>query len=384
MSQDKAMQTDAHTDLIIVGAGILGLATAFRAHQQGLSVRVIDRAERPVGSSIMNFGHACFTGQADAVQDVAMNARSGWTEAAQKTGLWAATSGTYIPAVTETEMQLLEEFANHRGSDQVKLLSHSEIANAIGNPDLKYLGGAHLPLDMRVNPREAAPRLAAWLESQGVIFNWRHEVKTVAGGRVDTNRKHYQAERVICCPNFWLTNLFPELADEHEVRVCTLQMALIERPTRIPKDIALFTGTSLARYDGFAGLPSAAALKQELRDNSPELVNCVANVMSTGIEEGLFIGDSHAYDLSPDPFLQEKTSNLLMDTACNYFSIKEPRVIQRWQGRYSDSPKTNLILEQSDSQTTVAVVTSGIGMTLSFGIADLALQGTKPTELADF
>ena len=175
------MQTASSTDLIVVGAGILGLATAFRAHQQGLSVRVIDRAERPVGSSIMNFGHACFTGQADAVQDVAMNARSGWTEAAQKTGLWAAPSGTYIPAVTETEMQLLEEFANHRGSDQVKLLSHSETANAIGNPDLKCLGGAHLPLDMRVNPREAAPRLAAWLESQGVIFNWRHEVKTVAG-----------------------------------------------------------------------------------------------------------------------------------------------------------------------------------------------------------
>ncbi|MDO5028978.1 MAG: TIGR03364 family FAD-dependent oxidoreductase [Corynebacterium sp.] len=378
------MQSDMHTDLIVVGAGILGLATAFRARQQGLSVRVIDRAERPVGSSIMNFGHACFTGQADVIQDVAMSSRSGWAAAADKTGLWAATSGTYIPAVTETEMQLLEEFADHRGSAQVKLLTNTEVANAIGNPDLDCVGGAHLPLDMRVNPREAAPRLAKWLEEHGVIFNWRHEVKAVAGGRVGTNRGNFQAERVICCPNFWLTNLFPQLADEHEVRVCTLHMALIERPTNIPKDIALFTGTSLARYDGFTSLPSAAALKEELTQNSPELVNCVANVMSTGIDEGLFIGDSHAYDLSPDPFLEEKTSNLLLDTACDYFGITQPKVIQRWQGRYSDSTKTNLILEQPDSQTTVAVVTSGIGMTLSFGIAELALQGAKPAELADF
>lgn len=388
------MHTDMHienrsainteTDVIVVGAGILGLATAFKAHQQGLSVRVIERADRPTDSSIMNFGHACFTAQADVIQDVAMSSRAGWAEAAKATGLWAATSGTFIPATTDTEMQLLEEFADHRGSEQVRLLSSAEVSAAIGNPDLDCIGGAHLPLDMRVNPREAAPRLAHWLEANGVIFNYRHEVRAVAGGRVGTNRGSFQAERVICCPNYWLTGLFPQLADDHSVRVCTLHMALIERPARIPKDIALFTGTSLARYDGFTSLPSAAALKRELAQNSPELVDCVANVMSTGIEEGLFIGDSHHYDLSPEPFLQERVSNLLIGNACRYFGIDKPKVIQRWQGRYSDSATTNLVLEQPDSQTTVAVVTSGIGMTLSFGIAELALAGAKPAELADF
>src|SRR5699024_7241768 len=50
------------TDVIIVGGGIVGLATAFLAQEKGLSVRVIDRSEKPVGSSIQNFGHACFTG----------------------------------------------------------------------------------------------------------------------------------------------------------------------------------------------------------------------------------------------------------------------------------------------------------------------------------
>lgn len=378
------MHTDIRTDLIVVGAGILGLATAFRAQQQGLSVRVIDRSERPVGSSIMNFGHACFTGQADVIQDVAMASRAGWAEAAEKTGLWAAAPGTFIPAVTDTEMQILEEFADHRGSEQATLLTSAEVAEAIGNPNLKCVGGAHLPLDMRVDPREAAPRLAQWLESNGVIFNWRHEVHTTADGHVETNRGSFEAERVICCTNFWLTSLFPQIADDHGVLVCTLQMALIERPARIPKEVALFTGTSLARYDGFANLPSSDALKEELAQNTPELVDCVANVMATGIEQGLLIGDSHSYNLSPDPFLQERTTNLLLDSACGYFDIDHPKVIQRWQGRYSDSTQTNLILEHPDPQTTVAVVTSGIGMTLSFGIAELALNGAKPAKLADF
>lgn len=372
------------TDLIVVGAGILGLATAYTAHCQGLSVRVIDRSERPVGASIMNFGHACFTGQADVIQPVALQARSGWLSAAKDVGMWAAESGTYIPAISETEMQVLEEFAVHRGQDHVKLLTAKEVGTAIGNPDLECIGGAHLQMDMRVNPREAAPKLAHWLERNGVTFNWGQEVKSVADGTVETNRGVFTADRVICCPNFWLTSLFPELADKYEVKTCTLHMALIKRPSRIPPEVALLTGTSLARYDGFTHMASADRLKQELRERAPELVACVANVMSTGIDQGLFIGDCHDYNLSPDPFLNEETSELLINTACQYYGIKDPQVIQRWQGRYADSPSTNLIIEQTDPRTTVAVVTSGIGMTLSFGIAALALRGEKPTELANF
>lgn len=362
------------TDLIVVGAGIIGLATAFLAHEQGLSVRVIDRSERPVGSSIMNFGHACFTGQADMIQDVALTSRNGWIRAAKATGLWAKESGTYIPAVTEVEMQILNEFAEHRGADQVTLLSDAEVADAIGNPDLHCVGGAHLPLDMRVNPREAAPRLAAWLEEQGVVFNWRHEVKNVANGTAETNRGAFNADRVVCCPNYFLTQFFPDLADKYEVRICTLTMALIARPSRVPADIALFTGTSLARYDGFASLASINDLKSELQNREPELVDCIANLMATGIEDGLFIGDSHEYDFSPDPFIKQEQAELLLSRGCHYFGIDNPRILQRWQGRYADSTSTNLVLEQPDPQTTVAVVTSGIGMTLSFGIADLALK----------
>ena len=102
-------------DLIVVGSGILGLATAFRAHRQGRAVHVIDRSARPVGSSIQNFGHACFTGQSDAMQEVAMSSRRGWLEAADATGIWAAETGTFIPAMTEIELRVLREFAEHRG-----------------------------------------------------------------------------------------------------------------------------------------------------------------------------------------------------------------------------------------------------------------------------
>lgn len=368
-----------HTDLIVVGAGIIGLASAFLAREQGLSVRVIDSADRPVGSSIQNFGHACFTAQADVIQPVADVARAGWLRAAQRAGFWARESGTWLPAATEVELQVLEEFAEHRGSDRVTLLGRAEVAAGIGNPGLTALGGAHLPLDVRVNPREAAPTLARHLASDGVEFTWNTQVTGVADGTVATVRGDFHAERVIVAPGYKLLALFPDLAERHEVRVCELAMALIERPARIPADLAVLTGTSMARYDGIAAMPSVAALREELAQREPELVDVIANLMMTGTEQGIFIGDSHHYADHTEPFLSEDVADLLLHRATAVLGIDKPRVLQRWKGQYADSPGTNLVLERPDSRTTVAVVTSGIGMTLSFGVADLALRGDTIT-----
>lgn len=367
--------TENAPDLIVVGSGIIGLATAYRAHKQGLTVQVVDAADRIVGSSIQNFGHACFTAQEDSLQPIADKSREGWLQAAEDVGFWAATSGTWLPATTETELQVLREFAQHRGAERVRLVCREEVAEALGNPDLEVLGGAHLPRDMRVDPREAAPAIAAWLAAQGVEFTWNTRVLGVADGVVDTTRGQLRAGRVILCPGTELMQLFPQVAERFNVRVCELIMTLVERPERIPEDIAVLTGTSMARYGGFAAMPAATTLREELQESEPELLGCIANLMATGTRDGLFLGDSHAYSLSPTPFMEADTAELLLHRGSEIFGLDSPRVLQRWQGRYADSVDTNLVLEQLDEKTTVAVVTSGIGMTMSFGVADLALRG---------
>ncbi len=366
-------------DLIVVGAGIIGLATAYQAHVQGLSVQIIDAADRVAGSSVQNFGHACFTAQADIIQPVAEISRAGWLHAADNVGFWAATCGTWVPAMTGAELQVLREFAEHRGPEQVRLVSGDEVAAAVGNPDLNAHGGAHFPRDMRVDPREAAPSIASWLAARGVEFLWNTRVIGVEGGVVSTTRGQFRAGRVIVCPGTELMQLFPALAERFRIRTCELVMTLIECPERVRADIAVLTGTSLARYDGTAAMPGADALRDELAANEPELTACIANLMATGTGDGLFLGDSHAYSLSPLPFMDAGVADLLLERGAAIFGIDSPRVRQRWQGRYADSPDTNLVLEHPDEQTTVAVVASGIGMTLAFGVADLALRrGTVP------
>ena len=360
---------------IVVGSGILGLAAAYLAAKSGDRVLVVEAEDRPVHSSIMNFGHACFTGQADVVQSVAEESRNGWLSAARDANFWVAESGTWVPAATELEMAVLEEFAAHRGDQQVKLVTEAAVAESIGNPGLEAVGGAHLPWDMRVNPREAAPRIAQALEGMGVDFRWNTRVTGARDGVVATTRGDFEGERVIVCPGDQLMDLFPEVAQRHAVRICTLAMALVAKPDAIPADLAMLTGTSLCRYDGFAAMPSVPALREELAAREPELVGSIANLMATSIPEGLLVGDSHDYALSPVPFIEENVADLLLSKSAEYLGIDRLNVLQRWMGHYADSADTNLIVEQVDAKTTVLVVTSGIGMTLSFGVAAVALRG---------
>ncbi len=362
-------------DLLVVGAGILGLATAYRAHKRGMTVHVIDRNSRPVGASIQNFGHACFTGQSDGIQELAGWSRQGWGEAAADAGFWAAQPGTLIPATTEVEMAVLREFAEHRGEKQVTMLSADEVYEGLGHRRMDVRGGARLSLDMRVNPREAAWKLAGWLESQGVTFSWLTTANRVGDGVAQTNRGDIHARQIVVCPGVDLMGLFPEVAEEVELQTCTLAMALVEKPSHIAEDFCMLTGTSMARYDGFTSLPSAGELREDLAVREPELVDCIANLMVTAVPEGLLIGDSHEYHDSPTPFIEESMARLLQTKAAEYVGVPSFQVKQRWQGKYANSVHTNLVVRRPDEKTSVAVVASGIGMTLSFGIAQLLLDG---------
>ncbi|HEY3736031.1 MAG TPA: FAD-dependent oxidoreductase, partial [Jatrophihabitans sp.] len=53
----------ASADLVVVGAGIVGLGHAAAALRRGLSVVVLERDSRAVGASVRNFGHVCTTPQ---------------------------------------------------------------------------------------------------------------------------------------------------------------------------------------------------------------------------------------------------------------------------------------------------------------------------------
>jgi len=182
---------------------------------------------------------------------------------------------------------------------------------------------------------------------------------------------------VLVCVGHDLDYLYPRVADAYEVTRCALQMALAPAPAGYALDSAVLSGTSMTRYDGFTTMPGYAALHAELVANQPELIDMGANVMVTRRPDGtLLLGDSHVYSRTMPPFQDEDITRRLVSEISTLLG-RPLTITQRWQGVYASSPQTSLLIEDIDAATRCITVTSGIGMTLSFGIAAQTLDSLE-------
>jgi FAD dependent oxidoreductase TIGR03364 len=360
----------AECDVLIVGAGIVGLAHAVAALERGLSVTIIDRDSRAVGASVRNFGHACVTAQSGELLDLAQVAREKWIRYSGLAGFFSVQSGALAVARSATELAVLDELSASRGSGEVAMLTDvATRAHLGGRSNSAVVGGALLRDDVRVDPRQAVGALAEWLAAQpGVRFFWQTSYAGTGDGFALTTRGAIRAERTIVCVGHDVSYLFPELAATHEVVRCGLQMALVEAPEGLELGPAVLTGTSMLRYPAFAETSAAIALRTE---TSPALLAIDANIMFTQRPDGtLIVGDSHRLDVTMDPFQDEATSALLLDEIARILGAGELRVLQRWQGIYASSVQHPYLVEEVAPGVTVVSVTSGVGMTISFGLAE--------------
>ena len=75
-------------DVVVVGAGIVGLAHAWMAAQRGLRVAVLEKHSRCTGASVRNVGFITVTGQrAGDTWRRAMRSRDLWAEVAPQAGI---------------------------------------------------------------------------------------------------------------------------------------------------------------------------------------------------------------------------------------------------------------------------------------------------------
>jgi FAD dependent oxidoreductase TIGR03364 len=362
------------TDLVVVGAGVVGLAHAAEALDRGLSVTVVERDERPVGASVRNFGHGCVTAQAGQALRLATAARSRWLELGARAGFWVGEVGTVVAARHEDEMAVLGELAAERGDD-VRLLGPREVrALAPVGPD-QLVGGAHLPRDLRVDPRRAVPALAAWLAGQRAVrFLWATSLLGVEPGCALTSRGPIAARRVVVCVGHDVDRLFPDVAVEAGAERCALHMLRVAAPAGRRFAPAVLSGTSLLRYGGFAACPSVAAVRSRIEARSPELLAADVNLMFTqGPDGDLVVGDTHHRAQTIDAFRDEALDDLLLGEARRLLGVDHLEVRERWQGIYASAPGDFLVAAPVDGARVVSV-TTGIGMTTAFGLAPEVLD----------
>lgn len=362
---------DTGFDLVVVGAGIVGLAAAYAARCQGLRVAVVERQARSVGASVRNFGFVTVTGQrAGEHWRRALRTREVWGEVAPRAGIAVLQHGLCVLAQRPEAMAVLEAFATTEMGQACELLTAAGTAQRY--PFLgQGVGALYSPHECRVESREAIPLLARWLqEDMGVVFYWNTAVQGIDLPVIDTSRGRLRARYCIVCPGHDLNSLFPEETARAKARLCTLQMLRVKpvQPLALPAPV--MSDLSLVRYEGYAALPQAQALHARLLQEQPEHLRQGVHLIAVQSADGsLVVGDSHVYDGAEAPFAHAATDELILQELQRVLPMPGLQVLERWTGTYASAD--DVVFKSSPAPgVALGIVTGGTGASTGFAFAE--------------
>jgi FAD dependent oxidoreductase TIGR03364 len=361
-------------DVAVVGAGIMGLAHAWSAARQGLSVAVFERTARAEGASVRNFGMVWPIGQPGEMYHLAMRSRARWLEAAEKSGLWLSRCGSLHLAYYPDEWAVLQEFVGAASDYDCKLLTPAETCalSPSVNPD-GLLGALYSPTECCVDPRQAIATLPGMLEGLGVRFHFRSPVRHVEEGRLHTaDGSTYPAETILVCSGSDFENLLPEAFTGSGIRRCKLQMMRTQpQPGGWRLGAHLAGGLTLCHYASFQSCPSLSALRERFRHEMPDYVKYGIHVMASQNHLGeVVIGDSHEYEDDIEPFDKAHIDELILAYLGQMVRLPDARIAARWNGVYAKHPTLPAYTARPMKGVAVRVAPGGAGMTMSFGLAD--------------
>ena len=367
---------------IVVGAGIVGLATARALAVRGYAVTVFEQSEKAVGASIRNFGMVWPIGQPSGIMyERARLSKEIWKTVCNEAGIWHDETGSLHMAHDEVEARVLEEFCEAVKEERACRLLTAE--QAVHKWDAVKPEGLRLALysadELIVDPREALAKLPAYLsEKYGVTFRWNCGANRVSFHAVYCGKKAFEADEIFVCNGADFETLFPEEFAALPLTKCKLQMMRTEvQPHGWRIGPALCGGLSLIHYKSFEAAASIKLLKQKFEDELPDYLKWGIHVMASQNQSGqITIGDSHEYGQTFDPFDKAFINEMILNYLTRFAQLKSCRIVETWNGIYpkiTDGRTEVVFHPQSD--VTVINGLGGAGMTLSFGLCEQVISG---------
>lgn len=361
---------------IVIGTGIVGLATARALAVKGYAVKVIERNEKAVGASIRNFGMIWPIGQPDGeLYERAILSRQIWKEICDSAGIWYDETGSLHLAYNNHEQVVLEELKEIYQHRNYELLNADEtLAKSPAVIGKNLTGSLYSPHELIVDPRMAIARIPEWLaEKYGVRFMWGKAATDICYPAVYMGSDVLEADEIYVCSGADFETLYPELYSAIPITRCKLQMmrlTLQSNNWRIGP--ALCGGLSLIHYNSFKTAPSLDQLKKRFEEERPEYLQWGIHVMVSQNQVGqLTVGDSHEYGLTHDPFDKNYINNLILDYLDTFARFKDNLITETWNGIYAKLTNgVSHLLLKPESGVRIINGLGGAGMTLSFGLCE--------------
>lgn len=199
------------TDVVVIGGGIAGIATALYLARAGVAVTVCEKGRVAAEQSSRNWGWVRQQGRDLDELPIMIEALRLWEGLQQELGEAAGlrrTGVTYL-ARTEAQLQAYEGWLVHaraHGLD-TRLLSRAELDRALPNA-AGWLGALTTPSDARAEPWTAVPAMARLAADAGAVIVEDCAVRTIEteAGQVSgvvTEKGTIRAARVLLAGGAW-------------------------------------------------------------------------------------------------------------------------------------------------------------------------------------
>ena len=367
----------AKKSAIVVGAGIVGMATARALALKGYAVDVYERNPKASGASVRNFGMVWPIGQPTGkLYERAIKSRNCWKDIGDSSRLWYDPVGSLHLAYNQMEWQVLQELFEafkEEGRD-VALLNINEVLSRsrIAKKE-NCLGGLYSKEELIIDPREAIAFLPEYFQATlNIQFNWGRAVTTASPGNITSGSERIDADIVFICSGSDFKTLYPGEFEKFPLTKCKLQMMRLMEEGTPRIGASLCGGLSLIHYPSFRAASSLHELRQYYEKEMPEYLKWGIHVMVSQNHLGhLTIGDSHEYGLSPDPFDKQYINELILSYLNQFTSLRNPKLIETWNGVYGKLTNNETeIFYSPEPGVYILNGVGGTGMTMSFGLAE--------------
>ena len=203
-------------DVVIVGAGIVGVSTAWYLARQGINVVVCEKGLVAGEQSSRNWGWVRVQGRDAREMPMAMHAMRTWRGLAEEIGedVGYEQGGCIFAARTDKEFEKLSGWLDVAREFEVdtRMIEGDELKRQVPGGSIDWRGAIYTASDGRAEPQKAGPAIARAVERSGgtVLTGCAVRGLDIEAGRVAgvvTEHGTIKTSSVLCAGGAW-TSLF--------------------------------------------------------------------------------------------------------------------------------------------------------------------------------